>query len=167
MFYGTHPWHWYVSNAVPTIFAAHLPFIIYGVYLTWNTTKVPLIAATWFISIFSCLAHKEFRFIYPVLPLLLPYAGYTAAKLAIDHPRMWYKLVLPLFVVLNVSAGVYFNSVHQRGVLDAVKWLSEGPSVDSVGFLMPCHSTPYYASLHKDVKMWFLTCEPPHSISSM
>ena len=31
---------------------------------------------------------------------------------------------------------------------------------DSVLFLTPCHSTPYYSFLHKNIPMRFLTCEP-------
>lgn len=32
--------------------------------------------------------------------------------------------------------------------------------VDRVLFLMPCHATPYYSSLHKNVSMRFLDCSP-------
>ena len=31
---------------------------------------------------------------------------------------------------------------------------------DSVLFLTPCHSTPYYSYLHSNISMNFLTCEP-------
>ena len=31
---------------------------------------------------------------------------------------------------------------------------------DSLLFLTPCHSTPYYSYLHRNVSMKFLTCEP-------
>jgi GPI mannosyltransferase 3 len=32
--------------------------------------------------------------------------------------------------------------------------------VKSVLFLMPCHSTPYYSTLHYNLPMRFLDCTP-------
>ncbi|GAB2214110.1 hypothetical protein Droror1_Dr00018448 [Drosera rotundifolia] len=32
--------------------------------------------------------------------------------------------------------------------------------VKQVLFLMPCHSTPYYSALHRDLPMRFLDCTP-------
>src|SRR5947209_8101186 len=71
--------------------------------------------------------------------------------------------------------------VHQRGVVDVTHWLrgeEYAPTINStlenasgakVGFLMPCHSTPWGSHLLEAVepkkgshsKSWFLTCEPP------
>ncbi|CAJ0896072.1 12530_t:CDS:2 [Entrophospora sp. SA101] len=34
-------------------------------------------------------------------------------------------------------------------------------AIEDIGFLMPCHSTPYYSNLNYNVTMWFITCEPP------
>ena len=53
-----------------------------------------------------------------------------------------------LFVTLNVVAGLYTGLVHQRGTLDVMEFLRRDlkeRSIDqSVLFLMPCHSTPFY-----------------------
>jgi len=32
--------------------------------------------------------------------------------------------------------------------------------VKSILFLMPCHSTPYYSTLHRNIPMQFLDCTP-------
>lgn len=50
-----------------------------------------------------------------------------------------------LFCLCNIPAAWYLSLRHQRGVLDAVDFLStQVTKNDSVLFLMPCHSTPYY-----------------------
>jgi GPI mannosyltransferase 3 len=39
---------------------------------------------------------------------------------------------------------------------------NEIPKNGSVGFLMPCYSTPWQVYLQRpDVEAWKLTCEPP------
>jgi len=39
--------------------------------------------------------------------------------------------------------------------------------VERVLFLMPCHATPYYSSLHKNIPMRFLDCSPRYMIDSV
>ncbi|KAK3089704.1 hypothetical protein FSP39_005759 [Pinctada imbricata] len=71
--FGTHPWHWYVSQGYPAIMTTHLlPFIL-GVWRAKN--KVLLLLIIWTIILYSFLAHKEFRFLHPILPLSMHYCG--------------------------------------------------------------------------------------------
>lgn len=52
---------------------------------------------------------------------------------------------------------------RQRGSEDVMIYLSKEANkqgVKSVLFLMPCHSTPYYSTLHHDLPMRFLDCTP-------
>jgi phosphatidylinositol glycan class B len=37
--------------------------------------------------------------------------------------------------------------------------------VERVLFLMPCHATPYYSSLHANIPMRFLDCSPRYVVS--
>jgi len=51
----------------------------------------------------------------------------------------------------------------QRGTEDVMYYLSKEAHdgrVKSVLFLMPCHSTPYYSTLHYNLPMRFLDCTP-------
>jgi phosphatidylinositol glycan class B len=55
------------------------------------------------------------------------------------------------------------HSLWQRGTEDVMYYLSKEAHdgrVKSVLFLMPCHSTPYYSSLHYNLPMRFLDCTP-------
>ncbi|KAJ2517790.1 glycosylphosphatidylinositol anchor biosynthesis [Coemansia sp. RSA 1939] len=87
--------------------------------------------------------------------------------------RLSVRTVLIYLFVTNIPAILYVDLVHQRGVMDVFKYLrrnstsGKSNSVTSVGFLMPCHSTPFYSHLHRNIPMWFLSCEPPLERSAM
>ena len=51
--------------------------------------------------------------------------------------------------------------LHQRAPIAVMDHLrNKIETNDSILFLTPCHSTPYYSYLHKNISMTFLTCEP-------
>ena len=105
--WGTSPWHWYFSAALPksmlmTILLTplsllRLPDLLVGwerrlrsstgstgaVTLGWiDTTWLPiLLPALCFIVLYSNLGHKEMRFIFPALPLLNLASASSMAKL--------------------------------------------------------------------------------------
>lgn len=76
-FYGSHPWHWYLSQGLPAILGVQiLPFIVATVHILKNRQMYPnelaLLGSIIFtIFIYSLLPHKEFRFILPILPMVL------------------------------------------------------------------------------------------------
>lgn len=164
-FYGTSPWHYYISQGVPILLIGFLPFTLADFVRSKLSTQISSLIIT-IILIYSCLRHKEFRFIYPILPLL-----HVKTLNAFLNPmplisRFTTKKVLAFCCILNLSVALFFNTVHQRGVIDVMKYLRNDTTVKSVGFLMPCHSTPWQSHLHKplleqDKSLWFLTCEPP------
>lgn len=72
-FYGTHPWHWYLTQGYPVIMGTFLvPFLV-GAWRARN--KVPLFVIIWTTFVYSFLSHKEFRFLMPILPLSFHYCG--------------------------------------------------------------------------------------------
>jgi phosphatidylinositol glycan class B len=87
--------------------------------------------------------------------------------------RLSRKLVITGLLFMNVIVAYYTATVHQSGVIAVVDYIRRerqnrsaaateqlGPM--SVGFLMPCHSTPWRSHLvHADIQAWALTCEPP------
>lgn len=53
--------------------------------------------------------------------------------------------------------------MHQQAPISLMYYLRNDDVLtlkDSVLFLTPCHSTPFYSFLHKEIPMKFLTCEP-------
>lgn len=97
------------------------------------------------IFYYSMLGHKEFRFIYPVLPFCMVFCGYSLA-----HLKAWRKAALSFLLLSNVLLALYTGLVHQRGTLDVMHHIQKvcprgpDPAPASVFIMMPCHSTPYY-----------------------
>jgi phosphatidylinositol glycan class B len=159
LFYGVHTWHWYLTQGLPVIFTTMLPMIGYGLYSMPPSIKQRmrpyLMMTAWIVIVYSLLPHKEFRFLFPVVPVLLMVVAYGLQQLQ----RKWRKRVMLALVLTQLPMAFYLSLWHQRGVVDVMKWLrvQEG----SVGILMPCHSTPWFSIVHDQRPMWFLTCEPP------
>ncbi len=121
LFYGSNPWHWYLSQGLPVLCLTSLPFVVQGWFaidrrlsyaraLLRYPEKVglKLLAETTFFSIvaFSLLGHKEFRFLQPVLPLLHLLAAYSLTRSRFIFPaaearrrmaqaRPWRNVVSP------------------------------------------------------------------------
>lgn len=162
-FYGTSPWHYYLSQGLPILLIAYLPFTISEFIRSGILTPVSgLVAFTVFV--YSLLGHKEFRFIYPILPLLHLKTVNSFLNPLPLLSKVTTKKVFVSLCILNLGVAAFFNTLHQRGVMDVMKYLRNNQNVTSVGFLMPCHSTPWQSHLHQPAlkdNVWFLTCEPP------
>lgn len=167
LFYGVHTWHWYLTQGLPVIFTTFIPFIAYGLYRIYNfkylfqRTRSLLYLVAWIIFVYSLLPHKEFRFIFPIVPILLIISAYGLQQM--KSPKWRFRSVLFL-IITQIPMAVYLSVWHQRGVMDVMLWIrSEARQNNdmSVGVLMPCHSTPWYSVVHENIPMWFLTCEPP------
>uniref|UniRef100_H3B3L9 Mannosyltransferase n=1 Tax=Latimeria chalumnae TaxID=7897 RepID=H3B3L9_LATCH len=162
-FYGSHPWHWYFTQGFPVILGPHLPFFVHGCLLAPKKFQLLLSAIIWTILVYSLLSHKEFRFIYPVLPLCMLFCGYSLNSL-----KTWKKPAVCFLVLSNLLPALYFGLIHQRGTLDVMKSIqqlckNDGSSSNnetSLLILMPCHSTPFYSHVHCPIKMRFLQCPP-------
>ncbi|CAD6582140.1 MAG: glycosylphosphatidylinositol anchor biosynthesis [Cyphobasidiales sp. Tagirdzhanova-0007] len=166
---------------------ALLPFILHGFYMTAAgaaPVKTARWLSVWTMSVLSLVSHKEFRFIQPLLPILHAFAAYSLVQLAnLSRSKTRRSSLLPsiradhfhLILFINIPAILVFIVIHMRGQAGVVRYLSSIPKTElaSLGFLMPCHSTPWQSHLHRyDLevegipsgyggRLWALTCEPP------
>ncbi|KFR15167.1 GPI mannosyltransferase 3, partial [Opisthocomus hoazin] len=159
-FYGSHPWHWYFTQGLPVILGTHLPFFIHGCVLAPKRYRIFLMAVIWTVVVYSMLSHKEFRFIYPVLPFCMFFCGYS-----LKHLKAWKKSAASFLLLSNLLPALYTGLIHQRGSLDVMNHIQQlcNTSYQSqafVFFMMPCHSTPFYSHVHCPIKMRFLQCPP-------
>ncbi|KAI8828672.1 Alg9-like mannosyltransferase family-domain-containing protein [Chytriomyces cf. hyalinus JEL632] len=75
-FYGIHTWHWYLSQGIPIVLFTFIPATAWTL---WSRTRGGpkhvrgVIVGT--VVVYSVIAHKEFRFVMPLLPLALAAAG--------------------------------------------------------------------------------------------
>jgi GPI mannosyltransferase 3 len=74
LYYGGHPFHFYFTQAVPLVLFTFLPVAIYGIYKCKGKRRNAFMALG-FVLALSVLGHKEFRFIMPVVPCMMIYAG--------------------------------------------------------------------------------------------
>ncbi|XP_037803489.1 GPI mannosyltransferase 3-like [Penaeus monodon] len=168
--YGTHPWHWYLTQGLPATLTIHIVPFLLGAVCHSRRHKHLLPLCVWSIFVYSCLGHKEFRFLLPVLPLCLCIAGdYIAVTIASLSKKkdlsskQWSLIVAASLWIPNILAMIYLGLFHQRGPLDTMTVIEQELNTvkePDVLFLMPCHSTPYYGHLHRNISMRFLTCEP-------
>ena len=177
LFYGSNPWHYYIFQALPILCTTALPFVLHGAWLaikqpSSRALRLALGLVIWTVAVYSAAGHKEWRFIHPLLPLL----HILAAKSLVDgsgsanHKSSITKIRRSFMwlILLPLPAIVYIIWFHARAQMDVIYYLRSLPadSVRSIGFLMPCHSTPWQAYLHRpewsdEHYYWSLGCEPP------
>ena len=137
----------------------------------------------------SFISHKEVRFLCPLLPVLHLFAAEgsmvilspaRAPSVSSGRSRYKWRLSRKICIVsgllIHFIIAWYVSLVHQSGVVSVMNYLrheyeNQSPVVGrpsssiSVGFLMPCHSTPWRSHLvHPDIRAWALTCEPPLNV---
>jgi len=58
--YGTHPWHWYLTNGLPTVTFTLLPLALRGAATAATHPAANQLMATcaWFVAVHSLIAHK-------------------------------------------------------------------------------------------------------------
>ncbi|KAK9928421.1 hypothetical protein M0R45_025557 [Rubus argutus] len=175
-YYGTHKWHWYFTQGFTVMIFSFLPFLIAGIMQSKQWKLSGLIA--WVLGLYSVLGHKEFRFVLPVLPIALIFSGYSLDSLKASvsrngqrkassnkHNACPAKFQLAIFFLLatNIPMALYMSLVHQRGTEDVTYYLSKEVlkgNVTNILFLTPCHATPYYSTVHRNIPMRFLDCSP-------
>ncbi|KAI9761898.1 MAG: hypothetical protein M1835_008104 [Candelina submexicana] len=133
--------------------------------------------------ILSFISHKEVRFIYPLLPLVhvlaaKPVAQYFTSPATLQKSGVELQLRrTPLLVALlavNIFIAWYTTTIHQSGVIsvmDHLRYTYEQQNSlrrnMTVGFLMPCHSTPWRSHLvYPNIHAWALGCEPPVNLNT-
>lgn len=168
----------YFTQGFPVVIFTHLIPFVGGILKASPHQRLLGWLILWVISIYSFLSHKEFRFIFPVLPLAMCYCGLFLSSLcdcqlrknqAAHHQLlsgMKAKLLVLFLAVTNVPMALYTSTVHQRGSIDVMGYVHDEslkPTSDdgmSVLFLMPCHSTPFFSYVHRNISMRILECPP-------
>ncbi|XP_035215643.1 GPI mannosyltransferase 3-like isoform X6 [Stegodyphus dumicola] len=117
----------------------------------------------------SIPSHKEFRFLLPIMHIALMTSSVVMYRISTNKLRVFgYEvnktfnvILIAATLLVNIPLSIYMGLFHQRGSIDAALRLADLVTENSnVLFLMPCHSTPYYSYIHKNISMKFLTCEP-------
>ncbi|KAK7037923.1 mannosyltransferase [Favolaschia claudopus] len=186
LFYGGNPWHYYLSQAIPIMCTTALPFALREVWLILRHRESPALntilgCITWTTFVYSFAGHKEWRFIHPLLPLLHLLASKSLYDMSASsqgtpvNNRILSKYSPPLqrrfriTLLLTLPISCYIALFYCSAPIQVLGFIRNLPREElrdgGVGFLMPCHSTPGHAYLHRQElangKMWALGCEPP------
>jgi phosphatidylinositol glycan class B len=147
--YGTHSWHWYITQGLPAVLGFLLPLLLWDVLQNGCTAATLLLAVT--LVLHSLSPHKEFRFLLPLVPLTCIPAGRVLQTL-------WHRrFLLTSMVFLHGLVVLYLGLLHQRAPLSITRHLAQRPDA-RVDFLTECHSTPLYSHGIKHAR--YLDCSP-------
>lgn len=163
VFYGVAPWHFYIFQAIPLMLLTYLPW--FSISLVKSHFDILNFTGLFVLFVFSLIGHKEFRFVYPLMPIMLMKTARTIQK---ENKTKYFKAICVGIAAINIFVAYFLSRVNERGALDVIEYLRTEPTVESFGFLTPCHSTPWQSHLHnlKFESSWALTCEPPLHLTS-
>ena len=185
VFYGAHPWHWYLTQGLPGVLTVSLPWALRGwqkvLGLPHDSALWTLGAlAVWTVGVFSLLSHKEARFLQPLVPLLHLFAACSLRPRGTTWRAAWTALpkVLRYALLAQVPILIYVLGFHAKGQIRVMQYVHDVATPRTTfGFLMPCHSTPWQSHMHARVletteldsglvsgdvgRAWFLACPPP------
>lgn len=155
VFYGRNDWHYYLSQGLPLLLTTYLPFALVALYQATSLKSGDirfLFTTTIFgtLATMSLVAHKEVRFIYPLLPILhiltapviseffrpslpaSPSIERTSTTIITSQPaaaplepasHTRYTPLLFTLLGLNIFIAYYTTQVHQRAVLSVLPFL--------------------------------------------
>ena len=154
-FYGSHPWHWYVTQGWPAVLGPHLLLVLWGAgHWVWvrcsggtpprrepdsalaHAQRLWLGTALLFTIPLSFVGHKEFRFLLPVLVPVLASVVLPVVRRVLAGPQPPQtgraKLcrvlgVLALVAILALEMGVFMvvGGFHQRGPVLVTQQLNQ------------------------------------------
>ncbi|KAI8350881.1 Alg9-like mannosyltransferase family-domain-containing protein [Choanephora cucurbitarum] len=141
--WGALPFHAYVFSFLPRLLLISYPLGIIG-FVRDNRVRRLLMPALVYVFIFSCLPHKEWRFIMYTIPLFTTAAAVTIQDFRIASYRSWfYKVVL--LVVLGGAIVSFIISI----TLFQISRLNY-PGGDALARLHALETNQPYVSVHMD-----------------
>ena len=187
LFYGLGSWHYYFSQGLPILCTTALPFVLHGMWTAISSKQLVALQTMtegvfWTIGVYSLAGHKEWRFIHPLLPLLHVLAAKSLDDLSIspstrkNEPgkrKPLLDIAIPrrylAWLMLTCPLSLYVVLFYCSAPISAMSFLRSLPRQTlhsiTIGVLMPCHSIPGQAYLHRkelaDGRLWALGCEPP------
>lgn len=171
-YYGTHSSLWYFYAGVPAVLGIHTITFYYGFFKKLSTKLSMIkndveaqmcITIIWTLTVYSLLPHKEFRFLMPLLPMMLYISSGVFSNWSVKANSLLIYLVGVVLISANTCSILYLGQFHQTGQLETMSYLREAVKNETnpkIVFLAPCHSFPGYSHLHANISTRYLTCEP-------
>ncbi|XP_061998435.1 dol-P-Man:Man(7)GlcNAc(2)-PP-Dol alpha-1,6-mannosyltransferase [Rosa rugosa] len=103
--WGTHPFYWYFTSALPRSLLAAYPLFLLGILLDRRVLPfvIPVLS---FVLLYSKLPHKELRFIINSIPIFNLSAAIAATRIYNNRKKtFWNFLYLIMLGLLLISLG--------------------------------------------------------------
>jgi len=157
LLYGTKPWYWYLAEQMEHLGPLGLLAII-GVrrstFLGWIVFII--------LASHSMLGHKEARFLYPALPILIVLSALGFGEIAKEFSSILKISISPtVFVSIGITFFLFFSWIlgprftywaKNSGGMIAFSHLSESRGICGVGLYgVPWFTTGGYSYLHQSV----------------
>lgn len=155
--YGILPWYWYTAKLAKSLWPMLL-LALAGVrrnaFLAWVAFVI--------VASHSVIAHKEFRFVYSVIPIVITLAALGFVRIVATLAAMRNNTLSPRTIAVagliffTLTSGVFARRFFRWGVgsggLIAFDRLSRDPSVCAVGlYRLPWDLPGGYVHLHQNV----------------
>jgi len=155
--YGIEPWYWYIAKLAKSLWPMLL-LALAGVrrnaFLGWVALVI--------VASHSVIAHKEFRYVYPVIPIVITLAALgfveiasalaAMRKAALSARTMMVAGLIFFTLTSGIFARWFFRWGVRSGGLIAFDRLSRDPSVCAVGlYRLPWDLPGGYTHLHRNV----------------
>ncbi len=170
--YGTEPWYIFFLGLWRTMW----PMLLLAAAAVRKNALLGWVVAIVVVS-HSAIAHKEFRFVYPALPIIVTLAAIGWVEIASFLSRKLSWSPSPRMVIAGglacciLISGVLARGMHwdkSSGGLIALDRLSRDPSLCGVGLLtIPWTLTGGYAHLHRDVPFIVVNRHVPPETQSL
>lgn len=165
--FGTHGWHWYATSGLPQALFTLAPLAATGVRACPLRARRRLLALVFApLAALSLCAHKEVRFVQPLMPALCVLAGVGMESVARARGGRALSSMVAAVALSNAALALYLGSVHQSGqtrvVTDVLAPMAHaGELPGGVHFLTACYSSPGLAHVHAEGVAWrVLDCAP-------
>jgi phosphatidylinositol glycan class B len=157
--YGTEPWYWYLA-----ILLAHLgPILFLALVGVRRSPFLGWIALAILVP-HSLLRHKEVRFIYPLIPIVITLAALGTMEIAREldrflksqvYPKIAASVALVLFALFSAFLAPQFTYWdYNSGAVAMVDQLSRDPAVCGLGVQgISWFNTGGYTHLHRNIPM--------------
>ena len=80
-YFGSDPAQFYMIRTMPLFFSVSYPAVLYGFYAytkdKWDQTPFAAILSGFYVIVFTIIAHKEHRFMLPIIPICGLMGGYA------------------------------------------------------------------------------------------
>ncbi|EXJ88305.1 hypothetical protein A1O1_05235 [Capronia coronata CBS 617.96] len=110
--WGTSPWHWYLTSALPRLLLNPLLLLLlpWGMTTTLRSSLADLtIPSLGYIGLYSMLPHKETRFLFPVIPPITAAAALCANYISTRRGRSMVYRLTTYALVLTTAATAFLS----------------------------------------------------------